>query len=116
MIGLGSSYNYDNYGAQFCIPRNNTSSPPLSVRYREGGAWTSWSSIEAGKLSGSANFNTNVWQTSYDGKQRIYFEGLSRTIIQGYATTPSNNAFEFWNSSSTLILGINDNGNAYFRL
>ncbi len=34
MIGLGTSYNYDNFGAQFCLPRNTTN-PVLSIRYRE---------------------------------------------------------------------------------
>jgi hypothetical protein len=42
-IGLGSSYNYDSYGAQFALPRN-TPSPVLSVRYRDGSSSTSWGS------------------------------------------------------------------------
>jgi hypothetical protein len=34
MIGLGTNYNYDYFGAQFCLPRN-TANPVLSVRYKE---------------------------------------------------------------------------------
>jgi hypothetical protein len=47
MIGLGTGYNYDNFGAQFCIPRNSPN-PVLNIRYREGGTWGAWRLITAG--------------------------------------------------------------------
>jgi hypothetical protein len=38
MIGLGTTYNYDSFGAQFCLSRN-AANPILSVRYKESNAW-----------------------------------------------------------------------------
>jgi hypothetical protein len=46
MIGLGTSYNYDNI---FCLPRNATN-PILSVRYSESTNWSGWSGITAEAL------------------------------------------------------------------
>ena len=36
--------------------------------------------------NGRLNFNTNVWNYSSDGKQRIYFQDSGRTYFQGYGT------------------------------
>jgi hypothetical protein len=47
MIGLGTSYNYDNFGAQFCLP-HNAANPILPVRYRESTSWGGWQNITAG--------------------------------------------------------------------
>jgi hypothetical protein len=72
MIGLGTGYNYDSFGAQFALPRN-PGLPTLSVRYSESGAWTGWTGITATYLEGSASFKTNVWNYSNEAKQRMYF-------------------------------------------
>ena len=65
-------------------------------------------------FNGGLTVSSGSWIYDTNSKQRIYFGVNNRTYFQGYGPTPSDNAFEFWNSSSTVILGINDNGNAYF--
>jgi len=50
-IGLGTTYNYNTYGAQFALPRK-TANPILSIRYLDdGGFWGSWSGITAAALT-----------------------------------------------------------------
>jgi hypothetical protein len=45
----------------------------------------------------------------------MYIQDNGIMYFQGYGNpTTSDNSFEFWNSTSTLKLGINDNGNAFF--
>jgi len=48
-LGLGNDYAYSSYASQLYWPRTPLSgSPYLSVRFREGGSWGSWSKIYAG--------------------------------------------------------------------
>lgn len=39
-------------------------------------------------FTGSTYFKTNIWQYSTDSQQRLYFQDLSTTYIQGQSTTP----------------------------
>ena len=109
-MGLGSNYNFGQFVCQIAIPRN-TQYPTLSVRFKESGSWGSWTGLTANNL----NMRTNIWHNSDDNYNRFYFQPNGRTYFRGYGTpTTADNAFEFMNAAGSVILGINDNGNAYF--
>jgi hypothetical protein len=108
-IGLGSEYGASgvaSYGAQFAIPRN-IANPTMSIRFNEGNSWQAWSAITAGFLRGNAEFNSNAWQKSTEGSQRIYFENASTTIIKGHGATP----LIFRNSTDTNLITVANTGN-----
>jgi len=112
-IGIGNDYpasGANSYGAQFALARN-TSYPVLSVRFKENNIWGGWTGITAERV----RLKTDLWHNSTDGKNRFYFQPNGRTYFRGYGTpTLADNAFEFMNTAGTVILGINDNGNAFF--
>jgi hypothetical protein len=76
---------------------------------------------DAGWGATTVEFGTNirlksgVWNESTDNQARIYFQPNGRTYFRGVGTpTTSDNAFEFMNNNYQVILGLNDNGNAFF--
>jgi hypothetical protein len=78
-MGLGIEYPASQYGCQLAIPRN-VGNPTLSVRFKEANNWGGWSAITAGvalSLNGTATFTVNVWHTSSDNQQRLYFDNNS---------------------------------------
>ncbi len=89
MLGLGTSHNYDNFGAQFRISRN-ASKPILSIRFKES-AWMAH----------------NTWHYSIDGAYRLYF-GVSSgvTFLAGGNT----------DSSGICALFMSDTISGYKRL
>ncbi len=82
-IGLGTSYNYDSFGAQFCLPRN-TSNPISSVRYKESNAWGIWTGITATSLKGSCTIYASEWlRSSHTSSQRLVFCVRWNNILPG---------------------------------
>ncbi len=85
-IGLGSDYNYNQYGMQFAIPRNATT-PYLSVRYEEGGVLGAWQKLSSGysDTSGSSASCTGNAATATN----VAWSGITSkpTTISGYGIT-----------------------------
>jgi len=107
-MGLGIEYAASQYGCQIAIPRN-VGNPTLSVRFKEANNWGGWSAITAGvatALNGTAKFTVDVWHTSSDNQQRLYFGNNSTTYIQGQSTTP----IVFRNNANSDIAVIDSNG------
>ena len=58
-IGLGANYPFSQYAAQFAIPRN-VLFPTLSIRFKEGNTWNSWSGITATFASALTTGNKDI--------------------------------------------------------
>ena len=83
-LGLGADYTYAQYASQFYWTRTPSGGNPyVSVRFKEGGTWGSWSKIYAGYAdsAGSANSvaasnitgQTGMWTSSArPGPYRLY--------------------------------------------
>jgi hypothetical protein len=123
MIGFGTSYNHDNFGAQFCIPRN-ASNPILSVRYRESIGWVGWFGIAAealtiGNKTMSGNLIVNNITLSSTGKINCvddnHYIQLDQThdmlTLQEYGTISFNigpsKAQKMHINSSDVVMGNN---------
>jgi hypothetical protein len=107
-IGLGINYpasGASSYGCQFAIPRD-LANPTLSIRFKENNVWRSWTDITSRVLNGTARFTVDVWHTSSDNQQRLYFQSNSTTYIQGQSTTP----IVFRNNANSDIAVIDSNG------
>ncbi len=69
-VGLGNEYAWGTYGSQLYWNRVSTGGNPyLSVRFQEGGSWSSWSKIYAG-YADSANYASTAggaFGMGYDG-------------------------------------------------
>lgn len=83
-VGLGNEYAYNTYGMQMAIPRN-VSSPYLSVRYEEGGAFGAWNKISAGYADSAGSV---AW-TNVSGRPTAV---SSFTNDSGYITSSGNAA------------------------
>ncbi|MDD4909316.1 MAG: tail fiber domain-containing protein [Candidatus Omnitrophica bacterium] len=116
-IGLGNDYAYTSYAMQLAIPRN-LSTPYISVRYRENGAWGSWYKIYAGYADTAAALssmnisqftnNSGYFNTSNDGAG----SGLDADLLDGqssayYMTAATDN----WVNTT----GDTMSGNLYFN-
>ena len=118
-LGLGNDYTYSSYAMQFAVPRTPLGGNPyISVRFREGGSWNSWSKIYAGYAdsagsAGSATTATNSTQlggyasNTYIGKfGNTYYQ--ADTWIQcngiGGLYWPATNAAEI-NANTTSSYG-----------
>jgi hypothetical protein len=126
LIGIGSDYGFNEFGAQFALPRS-VANPILSIRYRENSSsWSSWTGITAEALTsgdktitgnltvnGEINFKNDVWHKSADGGYRLYFGTNSNTAIVGGGTTANFNTFVVYASSTfnyDTLLAIQNNG------
>ena len=84
-LGLGAEYSFSSYASQFYWPRTPTGGNPyISVRFREGGTWGSWSKIYAGYAdsAGAVDFanltnkgsGTGTYTTSGDYRAPIFYD------------------------------------------
>lgn len=73
-IGLGNDYAYNQYGAQFAIPRASTT-PYLSVRFEEGGSFGAWQKMSAGYADSAGSVTNSL--TAGTGLSGTAFNGSS---------------------------------------
>jgi len=108
-IGLGTTYNYNTYGAQFAIPRK-TANPVLSIRYLDdNGVWGSWSGITAAALtsgdktiSGTLTTTGNVGIGTNNPLSRLHIEHSSQSFNAAYGGLYVYNPNNTANSVSVL--------------
>ena len=101
-IGLGNDYAYSQYAMEFAIPRTPGGGLPYpSVRFREGGAWGSWSKIYAG-YADSAGSSTNATTTTNlsggsvaatTGTFSNYLRTLEQVRATGWYGTPTGSSY-----------------------
>ena len=85
-LGLGADYALSSYGCQLYWPRTSSGgSPYISVRYKEGGSWGSWSKIYAGYADSAGNTSS-----------------ISSAVGSGYTWTGTQN---FQSSNNTALAG-----------
>jgi hypothetical protein len=95
-LGLGSEYPASQYATQFYWNRTSTGGNPyVSVRFLEGGSWSSWSKIYAG-YADTAGSVSSISATTATGIQTNYVAGIN-------TTTPGQTTYgiAFSGSSST---------------
>ena len=88
-IGLGSDYPFNQYAAQFAIPRNATT-PYLSVRFEEGGVLGAWQKLSAG-FADSATTATNQSGGT-----------VSATTVQATGGFTATSAAPFYTNATTV--------------
>lgn len=103
-LGLGNDYPYSDYASQLYWPRTPLSSntPYLSVRFREGGSWGSWSKIWAGyaDTAGSATDSTKLPLSGGTLTGELTLSG-NNTWFGGSTYLRSNTAFSFLTNSGS---------------
>ena len=113
-IGLGSEYPYNQYAAQFALPRDVTT-PYLSVRYEEAGVLKAWQKIAAGfadSATSATSATTATTATNLAGGSAgtVPYQSAAGTTVQLAAGTAgqflkSNGAAApSWSAPSSIIL------------
>ena len=99
-IGLGTTYNYNTYGAQFALPRKTTN-PTLSIRYLDdAGIWGGWSGITAAALTLGDKTISGALTTNS-------ISCLSTLNVSG-TTTFNNSCTNFWYNTSGILMVVID--------
>lgn len=93
-VGLGNDYAYNQYGMQVAIPRTSTT-PYLSLRFQEGGAFGAWQKISAGYADSAGNADT------LDGNHAAAFALVGQTTYIGTTAVALNRA-----SAALALTGI----------
>lgn len=94
-VGLGNDYAYNTYGMQIAIPRASTT-PYISLRFQEGGAFGAWQKISAGYADSAGNADT------LDGQHGSYYQPSSTAITTSNIGSQSVNYATSAGSASTV--------------
>jgi len=88
-LGLGSQYAFGTYGSQLYWNRVATGGNPyISVRFQEGGSWSSWSKIYAGYADSAGQVTINYNNDSNSTYQLLWGSGNSVYGTSGVYVNP----------------------------